>query len=150
MTDPASLKRARAEFSSCSSSSKMDSLTYENCADLTYLGYVIQESLRLNPPASGTSMYHFDKDTQLSKKLRLKAYDFIMVNNLGLHMNANQWQRPFEFQPDRFDISHPLSRTPNGGKRHSFAWAPFSGGKRICFGKTFAENVLKITTTMMI
>jgi len=42
-----------------------------------------------------------------------------------------------------------LSRTPSGEKRPAFAWLPFNGGKRICFGKTFAEFVLKITVSMM-
>jgi len=94
-------------------------------------------------------MLQFERDTQLGKKLRVKAKDYIMVNMMGLHINNNYWQRPFEFLPDRFDTSHPLSRTPTGDKRNTFAWAPFNGGKRICFGKTFAECVLKITISMM-
>ena len=29
------------------------------------------------------------------------------------------------------------------------SWIPFSGGKRVCFGKTFAESVNKLALTMM-
>ena len=38
---------------------------------------------------------------------------------------------------------------PNGTKRHAFAWAPFNGGKRVCFGKTFAEGTMKIMMTYL-
>ena len=34
--------------------------------------------------------------------------------------------------------------TPSGNKRKPGSWAPFAGGKRICFGKTFADASLKI------
>jgi len=71
------------------------------------------------------------------------------INIFGLHRNANQWQRPTEFLPDRFDPDCELSKTSDGRKRHPFAWLPFSGGKRICFGKTFAEFVVKMLVTMM-
>lgn len=37
--------------------------------------------------------------------------------------------------------------TPEGKKRNPMSWCPFSGGKRICFGKTFAESNLKIMLT---
>jgi cytochrome P450 len=34
--------------------------------------------------------------------------------------------------------------SPNGAKRHPLAFSPFLGGKRICLGKTFAENLGKV------
>ena len=67
----------------------------------------------------------------------------------GLHLNGNQWQRPYEFLPDRFDPNHPLSRTPAGDKRNPYSWLPFLGGRRICFGKAFAEVMGKAMVTMM-
>ena len=66
-----------------------------------------------------------------------------------MHRNSTQWQRPYEFLPDRFDADHPLSLTPSGKKRHPMAFLAWHGGKRICFGKTFAEMVLKVISTMM-
>ena len=67
----------------------------------------------------------------------------------GLHRNGNQWQRPHEFLPDRFDPTHELSRTPSGGKRNPYSWLPFLGGRRICFGKAFAELNAKAILTIM-
>ena len=39
---------------------------------------------------------------------------------------------------------------PDGKHRHPYAYAPFLGGHRICLGKTFAENVAKRVTTMLL
>ena len=39
--------------------------------------------------------------------------------------------------------------TPSGKKRNSFSWVPFAGGKRICFGKTFAEMNLKVVAVYL-
>ena len=78
-------------------------------------------------------MYAFEKDTKCGY-LTFKAHDQIQVNLIGLHNNGSQWQRPTEFLPDRFDPTHPLSRTPSGEKRHSHAFLPFGTGQRACFG----------------
>ena len=91
MTDEESLERTRAEFSSLQGSGVDDRLTFDNLSELNYLGYVIQESLRLSPPATATSMYTFQKDTQLGPKLRVRANDLILVNMIGLHINSSQW-----------------------------------------------------------
>ena len=73
----------------------------------------------------------------------------MLVNFMGLHYNTDHWQRPKEFLPQRFDPSDPLYLSPSGTKRHAFAWAPFNGGRRVCFGKTFAEATMKITVTYL-
>ena len=81
--------------------------------------------------------------------MTVKARDTIRINIYGLHRNSQQWQRPNEFLPDRFDPTHPLAETPTGQKRHPGSFLPFNGGKRVCLGKTFAENVLRMTLSLM-
>ena len=115
---------------------------------MTYLNYIIQETLRINPIVTFTSPVYFEKDTKIGGFV-VKGGTAMAINIHGLHRNASQWQRPDEFLPDRFDSTHPLSRTPSGEKRHAFSWLPFNGGRRVCFGKTFAEAVLKITITLV-
>jgi len=80
----------------------------------------------------------------LGKKLLVKKGDRVRVLPWALHKHSGEWQRPHEFLPDRFDPDSPLYLTPAGKKRNPMSWVPFSGGKRICFGKTFAESNLKI------
>ena len=153
MTDPDSLARVRAEFDSLKGDETdfekafRDILTLEATGDLTYLGYVIHETLRINPVGVATTGYWFEKDMKLGY-IDYKAHTVIMINIYGLHRNENYWQRPYEFLPDRFDPRHELSKTPSGEKRSPYAWLPFNGGKRICFGKNFAEYVLRVMLTM--
>ena len=108
---------------------------------------MIQETLRMSPVAPISTSLVFDKDMRIGKLLVTAGLE-MYINIHGLHMNGNEWQKPDEFLPDRFDPSHPLALTPSGQKRSTFSWLPFNGGKRICFGKTFAEFVMKILLTM--
>ena len=83
----------------------------------------------------------------MAKKLTVKKGDRVKVLNWALHSNPAEWQRPHEFLPERFDPESPLYLTPSGKKRNPMSWVPFSGGKRVCFGKTFAESNMKIMLT---
>ena len=86
------------------------------------------------------------QDVKLGKYNFLKG-DKLAVNFVGLHFNENDWKSPNEFRPERFDHENEMSLTPKGAKRNPYAWAPFNGGKRICFGKTFADINMKIFAT---
>ena len=108
----------------------------------------MKESLRLRPPVLITTAYEFAKDTKVGKYL-IKAGDRVMINMAGLHLNPAQWQRANEFLPQRFDSTDPLFLTPNGKKRHTMSLSPFNGGKRICFGKTFAESSTRMAVTYL-
>ena len=108
----------------------------------------MQETLRYQTPAAGST------SLILSKAMKIGKYDVradteLIINFYGLHYNNSQWQRPKEFLPERFDQDNTLYLTPNGNKRHACSWSPFNGGKRVCFGKTFAEATLKIIATYM-
>ena len=120
-----------------------ETITFENVQELNFMNCCMMEALRYQTPgAEGSSMY-FKQDVKLGN-IHVKAYDRIKVSFVGLHFNTSEWQRAREFLPDRFDSTHPLYLTPNGKKRCSSSYTPFFGGQRICFGKTFAENDMKI------
>jgi cytochrome P450 len=59
-------------------------------------------------------------------------------------MNPDEWQEPENFIPERFDPESPYYLTPKGTKRHPMSFGPFLGGRRICLGKSFAENIAKV------
>lgn len=59
--------------------------------------------------------------------------------------NPDEWQKPEQFIPERFCADSPFYLTPTGKKRNPFSFSPFLGGMRICLGKTFIEEVSKIT-----
>jgi cytochrome P450 len=63
--------------------------------------------------------------------------------------DPKQWIRPREFNPARFDPNSEMYKRPDGRPRNPLAFCPFSGGRRICAGKTFAEIMLNITIPLI-
>ena len=120
--------------------------SHDCISDLEYLHCVVNEALRTQPPVPQTSQTRLSQDTKIGKIL-IKSDCNIYVNMFGLHMNGKQWQRPKEFLPQRFDPNDPLFLTPDGKKRHPMSLSPFNGGRRICFGKTFAESSTRLAST---
>ena len=87
-TNKASLERVRAEYNSVIGGPKDEPIdevlrqhtTMENCNELTYLGHVIQECLRINSVAPMSSPIHFEKDVTVGG-LHVKAYNSILINH---------------------------------------------------------------------
>jgi cytochrome P450 len=74
----------------------------------------------------------------------------MVIGIFYLHRNPLEWQEPDKFIPDRFDPSSPYYLTPLGKKRNPCSFTPFLGGRRICLGKTFAENIAKIVIASIV
>ena len=106
------------------------------------------EALRFEPPVANASPAHLLEDAKVGG-YNLKKGDNIIVNIHALHHNSAEWQMPNKFLPERFDSNHPLFLTPQGKKRSTGSYIPFNGGKRVCFGKTFAEANMKIVATYL-
>ena len=160
-TDPESVKRVRDEFKKvveendtmfASFNNMRDYLSeacsYDNLQELTYLNMVVSEALRFEPPVPHGTESTLSQDCKIGK-YHVKAGDNVQVNITGLHHSPAQWQRPNEFLPERWDKSNKLALTPSGAKRSTLAFSPFLGGKRVCFGKTFAEANLKVLASYM-
>ena len=118
----------------------------ETAQDLEYLNFCMQETLRIRSPGIGTSQLELSQDSRIGN-ITIKKGDAFIIDFYALHFDKAQWQRPNEFIPERFDTSNQLSLTPDGKKRHPNAFSPWAGGKRVCFGKTFAEMSMKIVAT---
>ena len=98
-------------------------------AELAYTRQAVMEAMRVYSPVSmiGRSvMQGFRIGAQ-----DLQPGDRLLVPIHAVHHHAMLWERPAEFDPDRF--------TPDAIKsRHRFAWMPFGAGPRICIGMQFA------------
>ena len=75
---------------------------------------------------------------------KIKANECIEIFFDGIHFNKNEYQRPNEFLPERFDNKSKLSLTPSGKVRNPYSLLSFNGGKRICFGKTFSDVMQRL------
>jgi cytochrome P450 len=96
---------------------------------LPLLRMVLEESLRLYPPAP-----RFDREAVESDRLgdeAVKPGDIVSIWPWILHRHQALWDRPDEFDPDRFA---PGRRE----ERHRFQYLPFGGGPRLCVGARFA------------
>lgn len=118
-------------------------------ANFQFLNQVIDECLRFNPPAPSSDDYIITKDCKLGN-FNFKAGTVIMMNIWWVHMNPNEWQKPEEFHPDRFDPNHPLFLAPSGKPRNEMSFIPFNFGERKCLGYMFAKAVIPSLTTKII
>ena len=106
---------------------------------LTYTSMVVNEALRLYPPAWAIERAAI-RPTQVGGRAVPRNLTFIM-SPWTVHRDARWFDRPLEFDPDRW--SDGLARRPP-----RFAYFPFGGGPRQCIGNTFAltEATLLLAT----
>jgi cytochrome P450 len=91
---------------------------------------VIEETMRLYPPAPGLSGRQAQADDEVcGQKIPRGAQMFVAP--WIIHHHAKLWENPYEFDPERF--------TPDKVKaRPRFAYMPFGGGPRVCIGASLA------------
>ncbi|MGG7643218.1 cytochrome P450 [Rhodovulum sp. YNF3179] len=104
---------------------------------LTYTRQVIEETLRLYPPAAFLSRTAREADTLCGRAVR--PGDTVMLPIYALHRNHQLWDDPHRFDPDRF---------APGTARDRYAYLPFGDGPRICIGASFAmtEAIIILAT----
>lgn len=98
---------------------------YEDIAQLCYTRMVIEESMRLYPPAHTMAREPIAADEVLGR--RIPAGAIVLVAPWLLHRKASLWHEPHRFDPDRFTTEPPR-----------FSYIPFGAGQRICIGAAFA------------
>ena len=96
---------------------------------LPYLNQVIEESMRLYPPAWIVSRRTVKEDEILG--YRVPAGRPVFACQYVTHRHPDYWQSPEAFDPERFS-------SENRKRIHKFAYFPFGGGPRLCIGSGFA------------
>ncbi|KAH8421018.1 hypothetical protein KR222_003993 [Zaprionus bogoriensis] len=115
-----------------------DDLSNLDCTQLTKLKYLeccIMETFRIHPVVP-LIVRQTLTETEFPNGLILPASTQILIHVYDLHHNAKYWERPGEFDPERF-LPH------NKQDRHPFAYMPFSGGQRNCMGQKYAMMEMK-------
>jgi cytochrome P450 len=115
-----------------------EQIDFSRIGGLKYLKMVIQESMRLHPPFwfENRNAMH---DVELGG-VRIQKGSMIAISRYALHRNADYWDDPEKFNPNRFD--EESSRENSGAD--SFAYQPFSSGPRVCIGRHFAMMEMMI------
>ncbi|MDO5371144.1 cytochrome P450 [Paracoccus sp. (in: a-proteobacteria)] len=102
-------------------------ITADDLPRLPYIQQIVQETLRLYPPAAFLSRTARKADTLGGRQIQ--PGDTVMLPIYALHRHKLLWDNPDAFDPGRF---------APGMERDRFAFLPFGGGPRICIGANFA------------
>lgn len=112
----------------------------EQLQKMIYTNAVINEAMRLYPPAWITDRENIADDEFLG--YRIKEKTLIGVSFYELHRNPKYWKNPAEFDPERF---------LGGQKKESYNYFyPFGAGPRMCIGLGFAMYEMSLTLSYIV
>lgn len=114
--------------------------TFADLPKLTYCARVLDESMRLYPPAWLVEREPI-KDDEIGG-YQIKAGSRVTMFMYGVHRMPGVWEDPEKFDPDRFSEER-------SAKRHRFAFFPFSGGPRLCRGKDLSYVEMVVVLAMI-
>jgi len=103
--------------------------TYAELMQLQVTKQVIQETMRLYPPAWIVDRVSVADDE--IKGFRYPGETFTIQYIYGVHHDPDLWPDPECFDPDRFSPERVKDQIP-------FSYLPFGGGPRLCIGNQFA------------
>jgi cytochrome P450 len=112
---------------------------YSDLAQLPYTRMVVDEAMRLYPPAWGFSRQALANDTLGGFHLPCGWLAFVIP--YVLHRLPAYWKDPETFEPERFSPERSADRP-------KFVYLPFGAGPRQCIGNQFAliEAHLSVAT----
>ncbi|MGD9955771.1 MAG: cytochrome P450 [Candidatus Nanopelagicales bacterium] len=107
--------------------------TFDDLPRLPYAAAVMDETLRLYPPAWVITRRALEDD--VLGRVPVAANALVIVSPWLVHRHEAEWERPEEFEPARF-------LTGAGERRRdlaaSAAYIPFGAGPRLCIGRDMA------------
>ena len=113
---------------------------FEDLTALPYTRMVLEESMRLYPPAHTISREALADDE--IEGHRVAKGSVVSIVPWVLHRHRLLWDRPEVFDPERFVPER-------AAERPRFAYIPFGGGPRICIGAAFAMTEATIILAML-
>ena len=116
-----------------------DDVLYEHIDKLVFTRAVIDETMRLFPPAPIMNRECVEPCEVLGRKMNIG--DHLLLTPYVMHRTERLWDNPHAFDPDRFIRQSEL-------KAKGAPYMPFGAGPRICVGMAFAimEAVMALGT----
>jgi cytochrome P450 len=112
----------------------------EDLPRLTYTRMVLEESMRLYPPAWAIERTAVADDEVGG--VRVPRRTILAMSPYMLHRHPRYWENPEGFDPERFAPDRTAARP-------KFAYLPFGGGPRLCIGNSFALMEAQIILAMV-
>ena len=108
---------------------------------MPFIEQILDEAMRLYPPVGLLARTVVAEDELCGRRMRPGEILFLPI--WALHRHEMWWERPAEFDPDRFDAA-------TGPKRDKYQYLPFGAGPRVCVGADFAMMQAKIILSTLI
>lgn len=105
----------------------------------TYAKQVVEETMRLYPPAYFIDRVNFKEDS--FEDYKFDADSNLLFSVVEMHKHPEYWERPEQFDPSRFN--------DNAGMKHP-AYFPFGAGPRMCIGNNFAMYEMMLTVSEVV
>ncbi|KAF9873701.1 hypothetical protein CkaCkLH20_08811 [Colletotrichum karsti] len=122
-------------------------LTYDAVQEMTYLRYVLQETLRLFPPiATNSRMANKDCVIPVGGGPDGQSPMFVAKNNVVTYSTFVMHRRPELFGPDSEEFIPERWESLRPG----WEFLPFNGGPRVCPGQKFALTESSYTIARML
>jgi len=112
--------------------------TFEDLPRLTYTRMVIEEAIRMFPPAWLIPRSTLADDT--IGGLSVKAGTTVLISPYVVHRHPDFWEDAERFDPDRFAPERTIIR---------HAYIPFGEGPRLCIGNSFAMMEMQLILAMI-
>jgi cytochrome P450 len=103
--------------------------TIDDLPALPYTRMIIEETIRLYPPAWILNRQSIADDVVCG--FHIPANSFVAFSPYVLHRHPDYWANPEGFDPERFSPARAQNRP-------RYAYFPFGGGPRQCIGRDFA------------
>ncbi len=140
---PAVLRQAYAEVDQVLGSDLSAKPTLPQISSLKYVSQVLNEALRLYPPAPIFAVYPYE-DTVIGGKYKIPQGQTVYVLASALHRDKSAWGENAElFDPENFSLEQVTQRPAN-------AFKPFGNGQRACIGRQFAMQEATLVLGMLL
>lgn len=116
-------------------------VTTDDLPNLPYTAAVIDESMRLHPPAYNTGREAI-RDVTIGGH-RFPTKSIVIINIRGIHRRADYFPAPLAFKPERMFAEAKKARP-----RHHYL--PFGAGPRVCIGSHFALMEAQLALATMV
>ncbi|CAF2130208.1 unnamed protein product [Rotaria magnacalcarata] len=126
-------------------------LTAENINELNVIGAVLNETLRLYPPApyitrECANEHIIGQGSQ--NEVRMPKGCTVVINAAVLHRRPDLWPRPDEFDYNRWIRDPVTGLKPK--LSHPYAYLPFAAGPKNCIGQNFALLEAKVILALLV
>lgn len=113
----------------------------EDIDHLTFTRQVLQESMRLFPPAIGVG--RAPREDIMIGPHEIRSGELVIMATWCVHRHEKLWKEPNGFDPERFAAEKVKSRL-------RCAYLPFGAGPRVCIGSNFAMLEMSVILATLV